>query len=82
MTTKNISKTYLTAPRRSLISDVVSQSNEITTLEKSIILREGEGKVSSIKPVTGQEKKEKRTVVEVLVVEKGDKVIDLRLEMN
>ena len=52
---ENISKTRLTAQRRSLISDVVSQSNEITTLEKIIILRETEGEVSSINPVIGQE---------------------------
>ena len=51
---ENISKTRLTAQRRSLISDVVSQSNEITTLEKNIILREPEGEVSSINPVIGQ----------------------------
>ena len=52
---ENISKTRLTAQRRSLFSDVVSQSNEITTLEKIIILREAEGEVSSINPVIGQE---------------------------
>ena len=42
---ENISKTNLTAQRRSLISDVVLQSNGIITFEKSIILREVEGEI-------------------------------------
>ena len=54
-------------------SDVVSQSNGIITLEKSIILREGEGEVSPIKFIIGQEKEEK-TIVKTLAVENGDKV--------
>ena len=59
--------------RHSLNSDVVSQSNGIITLEKSIILREGDGGVSSINPIIGQGKEEK-TIVKTLVVENGDKV--------
>ena len=43
---ENISRTRLTGKRCSLNSDVVSQSNGIITLDKSIILREGEGEVS------------------------------------
>ena len=39
---ENISKTRLAGQRHSLNSDVVSQSNGTITLEKSIILREGE----------------------------------------
>ena len=66
---ENISKTRLTVQIRSLISDVVSQSNGITTLEKGIALREGEGEVPSINPVIGQEKEEKRTMVKALVIE-------------
>ena len=63
----------LAGQRHSLYSDVVSQSNGIITLEKSIILREGEGEVSSIKPIIGQEKEEK-TIVKTLAVKNGDKV--------
>ena len=59
---------------------VVSQSNGITTLEKSIILREGEGEVSSINPVIGQEKEEKRTMGNTLVVENGDKIKKIKTE--
>ena len=40
---KNISRTRLAGQIHSLNSDVVSQSNGIITLEKSIIFREGEG---------------------------------------
>ena len=36
-------------------------------------MREGEGEVSSIKPIIGQEKEEK-TIVKTLAVENGDKV--------
>ena len=70
---ENISRTRLAGQRHSLNSDVVSQSNGTITLEKSIILREGEGEVSSIKPIIGQEKEEK-TIVKTLAVENGDKV--------
>ena len=48
---ENISRTRLAGQKHSLNSDVVSQSNGIITLEKSISLREGEGEVSSINPV-------------------------------
>ena len=70
---ENISRMRLAGQRHSLYSDVVSQSNGIITLEKSIILREGEGEVSSIKPIIGQEKEEK-TIVKTLAVKNGDKV--------
>ena len=40
---------------------------------KSTILREGEGEVSSIKPIIGQEKEEK-TIVKTLAEKNGDKV--------
>ena len=56
---ENISRTRLAGQRHSLNSNVVSQSNRIITLEKSIILREVEEEVSSIKPIIGQEKEEK-----------------------
>ena len=58
--------------RHSLNSEVVSQSNGTITLEKSIILREGEGEVSSIRAIIGQEKEE--TIVKTLAVKNGDKV--------
>ena len=70
---ENISKTPLAGQRYSLNSDVVSQSNGIITLEKNIILREGEIEVSSIKTNIGQEKEEK-TIAKPLAVENGDKV--------
>ena len=70
---ENISRMRLAGQRHSLYSDVVSQSNGIITLEKSIILREGEAEVSSIKPIIGQEKEEK-TIVKTLAVKNGDKV--------
>ena len=60
---------------------MVSQSNEITTLEKSIILHEDEREFSSAKPVIDQEKEAKGTVMEIIVVENGDKV-DLRQDMK
>ena len=69
---ENISRMRLAGQRHSLYSDVVSQSNGIITLEKSIILREGEGEVSSIRPIIGQEKEE--TIVKTLAVKNGDKV--------
>ena len=56
----------------SLNSDVVSQSNGTITLEKSMILREGEGEMSSIRPIIGQEKEEK--IFRTLAVKNGDKV--------
>ena len=59
--------------RHSLNSDVVSQSIGTIALEKSIILREGEWEVSSIKSIIGQEKEEK-TIVKTLAVKNGDKV--------
>ena len=70
---ENISRTRLTGQRHSLSNDMVSQSNGIITLEKSIILYEGEGEVSSIILVIGQEKEEK-TIVKVLAVENDAKV--------
>ena len=63
-----------------MISDVVSQSKGITTLEKSIILREGEGEGSSINPVISQEKEQKRTMGKALLVENGGKVKNLKTE--
>ena len=77
---ENISRTLLAGKRHSLNSDVVSQSNGIITLEKSIILREGEGEVSSIKPIIGQEKEEK-TIVKTFAVENGGKVKASKTEM-
>ena len=70
---KKISVKRVWQDKDSLNSDVVSQSNGTITLEKSIILREGEGEVSSIKPIIGQEKEEK-TIVKTLAVKNGDKV--------
>ena len=66
---ENINRTSLTGQRQSLNTDVVSHSNGIITLEKSIILRESEGEMSSINPDIGQEKEEK-TIVKTLAVEK------------
>ena len=70
----------MTAQRPILISDVVSQSNDVTTLEKRIILREAEGKVSCKKIAIGQEKEEKRTMVKALAVENVDKVKNFKTE--
>ena len=43
-------------------------------------MREDEGEVSSIKPVSGLGKEEKRTMVKVLVIEIDDKVKELKTE--
>ena len=68
---KNISRTRL-AGQRHILNFAVSQLNGITTLEESIILRDGEGEMLSMKFITGQEKEEK-TIVKTLAAKKGDK---------
>ena len=60
------------AGQRHILNFAVSQLNRITTLEESIILRDGEGEMLSIKFITGQEKEEK-TIVKTLAAKKGDK---------
>ena len=63
----------------SLNSDVVSQSNGTMILEKSMILRECEGEMLSIRPIIGQEKEEK-TIFRTLAVKNSEKVKNSKTE--